>query len=99
MHLSTSIGTGKAPRDLAALRVAFAGQGFPVLPQMIQAFDACGQTPSLNNADLDLGYGEPTAMLRRSMDLQPFPETLPQEETPRRDGSPEEDGDGPSPDE
>ena len=59
MHLSTSLSTGKAPMDLAALRVALASQGFNVLPQMLKAFDAFGQTATLEDADLDLGHVEP----------------------------------------
>jgi hypothetical protein len=45
MHLSTSIGTGKAPMDLAALRVAFACQGFNVLPQMIKLLTRLDKHP------------------------------------------------------
>jgi hypothetical protein len=55
-----------------------------VLPQMIEALDAFGQTPPLKNADLDLGHIEPTAMFGRVMHLQSLPDALPREETPRR---------------
>ena len=76
MHLSTSISTSKAPMDLAALSIAFAGQSFNMLPKMLKAFDTFGQTSPLKNADLDLSHVQPTAMLRRVMDLQSFPDAL-----------------------
>jgi hypothetical protein len=47
MHLSASIGTGKAPMDVTLLRIALSRQGHNVLPQMIEALDAFGQTASL----------------------------------------------------
>src|SRR5258708_12523588 len=62
MHLSASIGTGEAPMNATALRIALARQRHNVLPQLIEAGDALGQTAPFKNADLDLGYIEPTAM-------------------------------------
>ena len=70
MHLSAGIGTGKAPMDTAMVRIALSGQRHNVLPQVIEALDAFGQTAPLENADLNLGHIEPTAMLRRIMHLQ-----------------------------
>jgi hypothetical protein len=46
MHLSPSISTGKAPMDLAPLRIALSRQRHNVLPQMIEALHPFGQTPS-----------------------------------------------------
>ena len=37
MHLSPSIGTGKAPMDATAVRIALGRQSHNVLPQMIEA--------------------------------------------------------------
>jgi hypothetical protein len=36
MHLRTSIGTGKAPMNAAALSIALSGQRYDVLPQLIK---------------------------------------------------------------
>ncbi len=76
MHLSASIGTGKAPMDMRLLRIALSRQGHDVLPQMIEALDALGQTAPFKNADLDLGHIEPTAMFGRVMHLQSLPDAL-----------------------
>src|SRR5258708_7054752 len=76
MHLSASIGTRKVPMNAAVLRIALSRQGHHVLPQMIEALDAFGQTPPLKNADLDLGHIEPTAMFGRVMHLQSLPDAL-----------------------
>ncbi len=59
MHLSPSIGTRKAPMDSAVVRIALSRQGHNMLPQMIEALHAFGQTPPLKNADLDFGHIEP----------------------------------------
>ena len=59
MHLSPSIGAGKAPMDMTLVRIALSRQGHNVLPNMIEAFDALGQAASFKNADLDLGHVEP----------------------------------------
>jgi len=59
MHLSARIGTGKAPMDMALLRIALSRQGHNVLPQMIEALDAFGQTAPFKNADLDLRSIQP----------------------------------------
>ncbi len=76
MHLSASIGTRKAPMDPSAGSVAFSSQGFNVLPEMLKAFDAFGQTSAFKNADLDLSHVEPTAMFRGIMHLQSLPDPL-----------------------
>src|SRR5258708_13908378 len=76
MHLSASIGTRKVPMNAAVLRIALSRQGHHVLPQMIEALDAFGQTPPLRNADLDLGNIEPSAMFGRVMRLQSLPDVL-----------------------
>src|SRR5438876_9969545 len=76
MHLSPSISAGKAPMDTRLLRIALSRQGHNVLPQMIEALDAFGQTASFKNADLDLGHIEPTAMFGRVMHLQSLPDAL-----------------------
>ena len=55
MHLSTNILTGKAPMDLAATSITLLGQSYNVLPHLLLALDALGQTIALKNADLDLG--------------------------------------------
>lgn len=62
MHLSASIGTGKAPMDTTGLRIAFGRQSHNVLPQVIEALEPFGQTAAFKNADLDLGHVQPTAM-------------------------------------
>ncbi len=59
MHLSPSISAGKVPMDTRLLRIALRCQGHNLLPQMIQAFDAFGQTAALKNADLNLRHVEP----------------------------------------
>ncbi len=71
MHLSASIGTGKAPMDLTMVRIALRRQSQNVPPQMIEALHTFGQTASLKNADLDrvTGYkprqsGEPSVSYR-----------------------------------
>ena len=74
--MSASISARKAPMDPTALSIALGGQGHNVLPQMIEALHAFRQTDPLENADLDLGYIEPTAMLGRVMHLQSVPDTL-----------------------
>ena len=74
MHLSASIGTGEAPMNATALRIALARQRHNVLPQLIEAGDALGQTAPFKNADLDLGYIERTAMFGRVMHLESLPE-------------------------
>src|SRR2546427_9454760 len=76
MYLSPSIGTGKAPMDSALLRIALSRQGHNMLPQMIEALHAFGQTPPFKNADLDLGHIQPTAMFGRVMHLQSLPDAL-----------------------
>src|SRR5260370_23275097 len=76
MHLSASIGTGKAPMDMTVLRIALSRQGHDVLPQMIEALDALRQTAAFKNADLDLRHIEPTAMFGRIMHLQSLPDSL-----------------------
>src|SRR6266487_1595271 len=76
MHLSASISAGKAPMDAAVMRIALSRQGHNVLPEVIEALDAFGQTPPLKNADLDLGHIQPTAMLGRVMHLQSLPDAL-----------------------
>src|SRR5258708_7444020 len=76
MHLSASIGTGKAPMDMTVLRIALSRQGHDVLPQMIEALDALRQTAAFKNADLDLRHIEPTAMFGRIMHLQSLPDAL-----------------------
>jgi hypothetical protein len=63
MHLSASIGTGKAPMDAAMVLIALGRQGHDVLLQMIEALHTFGQTASLKNADLDLGHIEPLPCL------------------------------------
>jgi hypothetical protein len=70
MHLSPSISTGKAPMDPALVRIALSRQRHNVLPQMIEALHAFGQTPPLKNADLDLGHIQPAAVFGRVMHLQ-----------------------------
>src|SRR5260370_3571964 len=74
MHLSASIGTGKAPMDPTVPGIALSRQDHNVLPQMIEALDPFGQTPSFKNADLDLGHSEPTSMFGRVMHLQVVPD-------------------------
>src|SRR6266446_302499 len=76
MHLSPSISAGKAPMDTRLLRIALSRQGHNVLPQMIEALHAFGQTAAFKNADLNLGHIEPTPMLGRVMHLQSLPDTL-----------------------
>src|ERR1700737_1714740 len=76
MHLSTSIGTRKTPMDLSPHSVAFSCQGFNVLPEMLKAFDAFGQTSAFKDADLDLSHVEPTAMFGCIMHLQSLPDPL-----------------------
>ncbi len=76
MHLSPSISTRKTPMHTAAPAIALDHQGHNVLPQMIEALDAFGQTASLKNADLNLGHIEPTPMLGRVMHLQSRPNGL-----------------------
>ena len=76
MHLSASISTGKTPLNAAPVGIALGRQRHDVLPEMIEAFDALGQTASFKNADLDLGHIEPTGMLGRVMHLQALPDTL-----------------------
>ena|ERR1700731_2375651 len=76
MHLSASIGTGKAPMNLAVLRIALSRQSHNMLPQMLEALHPFGQTASLKNADLNLGHIQPTAMLWRVMHLQSLPDSL-----------------------
>src|SRR5437588_6309526 len=76
MHLSASISAGKAPMDTRLLRIALSGQGHNLLPQMIEALDAFGQTAAFKNADLNLGHIEPTPMLGRVMHLQSLPDAL-----------------------
>jgi hypothetical protein len=56
--------------------IALSRQDHNVLPQMIEALDPFGQTPSFKNADLDLGHIEPTAMFGRVMHLQALPGAL-----------------------
>src|SRR5260370_42334327 len=62
MHLSASIGTGKAPMDAAGVRIALGRQGHNVLPQLSEALDPFGQTAPLKNADLDLRHIQPAGM-------------------------------------
>ena len=69
MHLGTSIGTGKAPMDATVMCIALGSQVHNVLPQLIEALHALGQTASFKNADLDFGHIEPTAMFGRIMHL------------------------------
>ena len=76
MHLSASIDTGKAPMDTAVVPIALGRQGHNMLPQLLLALDAFGQTAPLKNADLDLRHIQPTGMLGRVMDLQALPDTL-----------------------
>src|SRR5258708_8108871 len=76
MHLSASIGTGKAPMDMTVLRIALSRKGHDVLPQMIEALDGLRQTAALKNADRDLRHIELTAMLGRIMHLQSLPDAL-----------------------
>src|SRR2546421_617062 len=76
MHLSPSISAGKAPMDTRLLRIALSRQGHNVLPQMIEALHAFGQTAAFKNADLNLGHIEPTPMLGRVMHLQSLPDAL-----------------------
>src|SRR5579859_4078236 len=76
MHLSPSIGAGKAPMDVHLSSITLLRQSFNMLPQMLKAFDALGQTVALKNADLDLGHVEPTPMLRGIMHLQALPKSL-----------------------
>ena len=76
MHLSPSISAGKAPMDTRLLRIALSRQGHNLLPQMIEALDAFGQTAALKNANLNLGHIEPTAVLGRVMHLQSLPDAL-----------------------
>ena len=72
MHLSPSIGAGKAPMDMTLVRIALSRQGHNVLPQMIEALDSFGQAAPFKNADLDLGHIEPTAMFGRVVELHPL---------------------------
>src|SRR5579864_5319394 len=74
MHLSPSIGTRKAPMDLAVLRIALRRQNHNMLPQMIEALHAFRQTSALKDADLDLGHVKPTAMFGCIMHLQSLPD-------------------------
>jgi hypothetical protein len=73
--------------DSAVLSFALGCQGHNVLPQMIEALDALGQTAALKNADLDLSHVEPTTMFRRinSPPIVARCAALPLEERPHRD--------------
>jgi hypothetical protein len=73
VHLSASIGTGKAPMDGAVLRIALSRQSHNVLPQLIEAFDPFRQPAAFKNADLDLGHIEPAAVFGRVMHLRQRP--------------------------
>ena len=86
MHLRASIGTGKAPMNAAALRIALSSQRHDVLPQVIKTLHPFGQTPALKNTDLDLRHIQPTAVFGRVVHLQSLPDALrlSGEETPRR---------------
>jgi hypothetical protein len=76
MHLSTSIGAGKAPMDATVVRIALGRQGHNVLPQMLEALHALRQTAPFKDADLDLGHIEPPPRFRRVMHLQSLPDPL-----------------------
>ena len=65
MHLSASISTRKAPVNLSLDSIPFGCQRFNVLPEMLKAFDAFGQTAAFKDADLNLGHIEPTPMFGR----------------------------------
>ena len=73
MHLSASIGTGKAPMELASMDIALGGQDHTVLPQLLEALDALRQTAALKDADLDLCHIQP---FERVMHLQSLPDAL-----------------------
>src|SRR2546425_6508053 len=62
MELVTSIIGSKAPRDSAALRIAFGLQCSNALAQLLHAFHPTRQTATGKNTDLDLGHVQPTAM-------------------------------------
>ena len=76
MHLSTSIGTGKASMELASMDIVLGDQDHIVLPQLLEALDALRQTAALKDADLDLYHIQPTAMFERVMHLQSLPDAL-----------------------
>src|SRR5712691_5809119 len=69
MELVTSIIGSKAPRDSAALRIAFGLQCGNALAQLLHAFHPTRQTAPGKNTDLDLGHVQPTAMFGRVMEL------------------------------
>src|SRR2546421_1205227 len=72
MELVTSIIGSKAPRDSAALRIAFGLQCGNALAQLLHAFHPTRQTATGKNTDLDLGHVQPTAMFGSVMELHPL---------------------------
>jgi hypothetical protein len=86
MHLSASIGAGKAPMDATLMGIALARQGDNVLPQVIEALGALGQTTALKNADLDLRHIQPGfhAWACNAPPGEARSAALPAEETPCR---------------
>ncbi len=62
MHLSGCISTRTALVDPSLCNIAFVRQRFNVLPEMLKAFDAFGQTAAFKDTYLDLGRIEPTSM-------------------------------------
>jgi hypothetical protein len=86
MHLSASIGTGKAPMDAAVVHIALGRQGHNMLPQMLEALDPFGQTAALKNANLDLSHIQPGfhAWACNAPPGAARYAALPQGETPRR---------------
>ncbi len=59
MHLSANLGAGKAPMDATVVRIALSRQRHDMLPQVLEALHALGQTAPFKNADLHLGHIEP----------------------------------------
>ena len=72
MELVTSIIGSEAPRDGAALSIAFGLQGGDALAQHVHAFHPARQTPSRKDTDLDLSHVQPTAMFGREVELHPL---------------------------
>ena len=71
MQFLTSIMESKLPGDGSALGIALQLKRVDALAQRPQAVHASRQARALENADLDFGHVQPTAMLGRVVKFQP----------------------------